>query len=256
MLTVSKGAENFLYCTWGHYEHKHRKWHWRNNFITKKESKRNKNNATFQSLDVSLRSGVLCLVMSSQPYCCLACCCSGGGLVQSGPVWSMAWWVKAALPSFLLLHHFALKRNKLLCVLHFPKYSCYATKVWKHPGACRSTQLCLSACINLFVILFVVSLYLCLNAWHILDEQLISFDRLHAHTSTQPIYFVLTRLSAVQFYEWASCERLAEAAHWVKGVNLHSWNGRTVLSSEPNLKKPFSRSHSIWYQKRKNPTAF
>ena len=36
-------------------------------------------------------------------------------------------------------------------------------------------------------------------------------ERTHTHTHTH------TQTSARRFYEWAGCERLAEAAHWVKG---------------------------------------
>lgn len=120
---------------------------------------------------------------------------------------------------------FPQKRNMQLCVLRFPKYSCYATK-------CAETARCLpdmhryhslallalgEARLLEWVVCFVLLMskmldslvyrWLFLKATHLMCTCKYTWHGVDTHTQT----------SALQFYEWVGCERLAEAAHWVKG---------------------------------------
>ena len=59
-------------------------------------------------------------------------------------------------------------------------------------------------------------------------------ERTHTHTHTQT--------SARRFYEWAGCERLAEAAHWVKGSEPSFITLRDVAPSNTTPMRQFSAS--------------
>lgn len=138
------------------------------------------------------------------------------------------------------------KRNMQLCVLHFfQNTAAMQQSAQEQPGAgqtCTVTArclapgrpgLCLLRCFVLLMSKMVDFFYA--NRWFLLTA---SHPLAHKHTRPGEH----TQASALRFYEWVGCERLAEAAHWVTGSepsfmtlgDVHSTSNNTYERHQPS----------------------
>lgn len=169
--------------------------------------------------------------MNSQRSSCLGCF-SGSELAQSGPIWSVGRWVNRTHPYPLSLLPLSPKEKHAALCSPLSKIQLLCNKVCKNiqvPARHAQIPLAFSlwgrraflndcVCCGILFCLWVKHLISLTWTYDFFWQLLLHLlTHVHKHTWAGIRFVFYTQASALQFYEWVGCERLAEAAHWVRG---------------------------------------